>query len=250
MSLKPSPVPDVPELTARVARAAFPKGNPYLRLRDELGPVFRDGDFADLYPRRGQPALPPWKLALVTVLQFAEDLSDRQAADAVRGRIDWKYALGLELDDPGFHFSALSEFRGRLTAGGAQRLLLDEMLEACQDRGLLKARARQRTDSTHVLAATRDLNRLELVGETLRATLNALATVAPEWLRRGSRPSGSTATRRGSRRRACPRARRPGTRTPRSSAATGIACWRPSGATRRRPGCGRSPPSRSCAGSG
>src|SRR4051794_33954182 len=87
---KPNPVPDVPELTARVARAAFPKGNPYLRLRDELGPVFRDGDFADLYPRRGQPALPPWKLALVTVLQFAEDLSDRQAADAVRGRIDWK----------------------------------------------------------------------------------------------------------------------------------------------------------------
>jgi len=183
VSLKPSLVPDVPELTARVARAAFPKGNPYLRLRDELGPVFRDADFADLYPRRGQPALPPWKLALVTVLQFAEDLSDRQAADAVRGRIDWKYALGLELDDPGFHFSALSEFRGRLTASGAQRLLLDQMLEACKDRGLLTARARQRTDSTHVLAATRDLNRLELVGETLRATLNALATVAPEWLR-------------------------------------------------------------------
>jgi transposase len=183
MSLKPCPVPDVPELTARVARAAFPKGNPYLRLRDELGPVFHDTDFAELYPRRGQPALPPWKLALVTVMQFAEDLSDRQAADAVRGRIDWKYALGLELDDPGFHFSALSEFRGRLGAGGAERLLLDEMLEVCKDRGLLKARARQRTDSTHVLAATRDLNRLELVGETLRAALNALATVAPGWLR-------------------------------------------------------------------
>ena len=183
VSREPDLISPVPELTARVARAAFPKGNPYLRLRDELGPVFRDGDFADLYPRRGQPALPPWKLALVTVMQFAEDLSDRQAADAVRGRIDWKYALGLELDDPGFHFSALSEFRGRLTAGGAQRLLLDEMLEACKDRGLLKARARQRTDSTHVLAATRDLNRLELVGETLRATLNALATVAPQWLR-------------------------------------------------------------------
>jgi transposase len=183
VSLKQSLVPDVPELTARIARAAFPKGNPYLRLRDELGPVFRDGDFADLYPGRGQPALPPWKLALVTVMQFAEDLSDRQAADAVRGRIDWKYALGLDLDDPGFHFSALSEFRGRLTAAGAQRLLLDEMLEACKDHGLLKARARQRTDSTHVLAATHDLNRLELVGETLRATLNALATVAPEWLR-------------------------------------------------------------------
>jgi transposase len=182
VSLKPTPVPDVPELTARVARAAFPKGNPYLRLRDELGPVFRDADFADLYPGRGQPALPPWKLALVTVMQFAEDLSDRRAADAVRGRIDWEYALGLELDDPGFDFSVLSEFRGRLAAGGAERLLLDEMLEACKGRGLLTARARQRTDSTHVLAATRDLNRLELVGETLRAAFNALATVAPQGL--------------------------------------------------------------------
>jgi transposase len=183
VSLQPAVAPPVPELTACVARAAFPKGNPYLRLRDELGPVFCDADFAKLYPKRGQPALPPWKLALVTVMQFAEDLSDRQAADAVRGRIDWKYALGLELDDPGFHFSALSEFRGRLTAGGAEKLLLDEMLEACKGHGLLKARARQRTDSTHIVAATRDLNRLELVGETLRATLNTLAAVAPGWLR-------------------------------------------------------------------
>jgi transposase len=84
VSLQPCPVPPVPEMTARVA---FPKGNPYLRLRDELGPVFSDGDFAELYPRRGQPALPPWRLALVTVMQFAEDLPDRRAADAVRGRL-------------------------------------------------------------------------------------------------------------------------------------------------------------------
>src|SRR4051812_2841573 len=151
-------------------------------------PSSATADFADLYPRRGQPALPPWRLALVTVMQFAEDLSDRQAADAVRGRIDWKYALGLELDDPGFNFSVLSEFRGRLTTGGTERILLDEILEACKDRGLLKARARQRTDSTHVLAVTRDLNRLELVGETLRATLNALAAVAPGWLRQQAPP--------------------------------------------------------------
>jgi transposase len=181
-------VPPVPELTSRIARAAFPKGNPYLRLRDELGTFFHDGDFADLYPRRGQPALPPWRLALVTVMQFAEDLSDRQAAAAVRGRIDWKYALGLELDDPGFDFSVLCEFRGRLTTGGAERLLLEQMLEACKVRRLLKARAHQRTDSTHVLAATRDLNRLELVGETLRAALNAVAAVAPDWLRAQAPP--------------------------------------------------------------
>jgi transposase len=188
VSLQPRPIPPVPDQTFRAARAAFPKGNPYLRLRDELGTFFRDGDFADLYSGRGQPALPPWRLALVTLMQFADDLSDRQAADAVRGRIDWKYALGLELDDPGFNFSVLCEFRARLAAGGSERLLLEAMLAACKARGLLKARGRQRTDSTHVRAAARDLNRLELVGETLRAALNALAAVAPGWLRRQSSP--------------------------------------------------------------
>jgi transposase len=121
-------------------------------------------------------------------MQFAEDLSDRQAADAVRGRIDWKYALGLELDDPGFNFSVLCEFRTHLAAGGSERLLLEAKLEACKARGLLKARGRQRTDTTHVLAAARDLNRLELVGETLRAALHALAAVTPGWLRRQSPP--------------------------------------------------------------
>ena len=180
MSLQPGPVPPVPETTAYVARAAFPDGNPYLRsVRDSLGTFYDDERFADLFPDRGQPAETPWRLALVTVLQFAEGLSDRQAADAVRGRIDWKYALGLELTDPGFDFSVLCEFRARLVAGGAERLLLEAMLETCKAHGLVKARTKQRTDSTHVLAAIRTLNRLELVGETLRAALNSLATVAP-----------------------------------------------------------------------
>src|SRR5262245_47811856 len=182
MSLQPKPIPPVPHETVRVARAAFPKGNPYLRLRDELGTVFEDDDFADLYPRRGQPALPPWRLALVTVLQFRENLADRQAADAVRARIDWKYLLGLELTDPGFDFSVLSEFRDRLLADEAEECLLDKVLERCRVAGLLTARGHQRTDATHVLAAIRVLNRLELVAETLRAALNAVATVAPEWL--------------------------------------------------------------------
>src|ERR687893_2027154 len=103
MSLHPVTIEPIPEQTVQIARAAFPKGNLYLRLRDELGTLFTDQDFAHLYPRRGQPALAPWRLALVTVLQFVENLPDRQAADAVRGRIDWKYLLGLELTDPGFH---------------------------------------------------------------------------------------------------------------------------------------------------
>jgi len=182
MSLKPSLIKAVPSETIRVARAAFPKGNLYLAMRDELGVLFEDSDFAELFPRRGQPAFPPWRLALITVMQFLENLSDRQAADAVRSRIDWKYALGLKLTDSGFDYSVLSGFRQRLADSGQQPLLLDRMLELLREKKLLKARGKQRTDSTHVLAAIRVMNRLEMVIETMRAALNQLATVAPEWL--------------------------------------------------------------------
>src|ERR687886_2690220 len=121
MSLRADPIGPVPAETARVARAAFPKGTAYLRLRDELDAIYTNADFAALFPGRGRPAQAPWRLALVTVFQFAEGLTDRQAADAVRGRIDWKYALRLPLDDPGFDASVLCEFRGRLLAGNAER---------------------------------------------------------------------------------------------------------------------------------
>jgi transposase len=182
MSLRLHPLEPVPEDTARVAHAAFSKGNPYLMLRDALGPIFQDEDFAALFPACGQPGLPPWRLALITIMQFRENLADRQAAEAVRARIDWKYLLGLELTDPGFDFSVLSAFRARLLEGSAEELLLTRLLERCRALGLLKARGQQRTDSTHVLAAIRVLNRVELVAETLRAALNALARVAPDWL--------------------------------------------------------------------
>ena len=150
MSLRPQSLEPVPEDTARVARAAFPKGNPYLTLCDQLGMIFQDEDFMALFPVCGQPGLPPWRLALVTILQFRETLADRQAAEAVRARIDWKYLLGLELSDPGFDFSVLSEFRERLLAGSAEELLLAKLLERCRAMGLLTARGQQRTDSTHV----------------------------------------------------------------------------------------------------
>jgi transposase len=165
-----------------VARTAFPKGNRYLQMRDVLGTIYTDELFADLYPSHGQPAQAPWRLALVTVFQFQEGLSDRQAAEAVRGRIDWKYALSLELTDAGFDASVLSEFRSRLVAHQASERLLGEVLEQFKAHGLLTGRGKQRTDSTHVLGAVRWLNRLELVGETLRAALEDMATVAPEWL--------------------------------------------------------------------
>src|SRR5512145_334927 len=147
MSLHRPPLPpSVPEETVRVARAAFPKGNPYLTLRDELGLIFEDEDFVDLYSTEGQPALPPWRLGLVTIMQFQENLSDRQAAEAVRARIDWKYLLSLELTDPGFDFSVLSGMRERLLTGSAEALLLEKLLERCRTMGLLKARGQQRTD--------------------------------------------------------------------------------------------------------
>jgi transposase len=188
MSLRPEPLQPVPEETVRVARAAFPKGHPYLTLRDEFGPFFTDTQFNALFSQRGQPAEAPWRLALVTLLQFAEGLSDRQAADAVRRCIDWKYLLGLELTDSGFHHTILCEFRARLVQGSQEQLLLETLLERFRERKLLKARGTQRTDSTHVLAAVRALNRLEGVGETLRHALNCLATVAPEWLLAQSQP--------------------------------------------------------------
>jgi transposase len=183
VSLRPLQLPPVPDDTARIARAAFRRGNPYLLLRERLGAVFDDADFADLYPRRGQPAYAPWRLAVVTLLQFREGLSDRQAAEAVRARIDWKYLLSLDLDDAGFDHTVLCAFRDRLRQHGASERLLTRVLDGARASGLLKARGRQRTDSTHVLAAVRQLNRIELLAETLRATLNAIATVTPEWLR-------------------------------------------------------------------
>ena len=182
MSLKISTVEAVPEATFNTAHAAFPKGNPCITLRDHLGTVFSDEQFADLFPKDGQPALAPWKLALVTVLQFGENLSDRQAAESVRARIDWKYLLGLELTDAGFDFSVLSEFRNRLINGGAEERLLELFVELAKTKGLVKVRGQQRTDATHVLAAVRELNRLELVAESMRAVLNEISTIQPEWL--------------------------------------------------------------------
>lgn len=184
MSLHPKQIPPVPAETALVASSAFPKGNIYLQIRDTLGSIYLDEDFADLFSVRGQPAQSPWRLALICIMQYMENLSDRQVEEAVRGRIDWKYALSLPLNDPGFDFSILSEFRQRLIEGGKEELLLERILEQLREKGLLKGHKRQRTDSTHILASIRPLNRLETLGETFRAALNSLSVVAPDWLKK------------------------------------------------------------------
>ncbi len=151
-------------------------------VRDQLGELFADELFAEGFGVRGRPGWSPGRLALVTVFQMAENLSDRQAADAVRDKISWKYALGLALDDPGFDASILSEFRARVVEHGLEEVVLDRLLAAVKDKGLVKAGGKQRSDSTHVVAAVRDLNRLELAGESVRACVEALAVAAPGWL--------------------------------------------------------------------
>src|SRR5215212_7656799 len=182
MSLKAPLFYVVPTETVRVAKAAFPKGNRYLQLRDTFGPLFHNPDFQHLFANEGRPAEDPARLALITIMQFAERRSDQQAAEAVRARIDWKYILALSLDDLGFDAAVLSEFRTRLLQGQAEHRLFESLLSQFRAYGLLRARGRQRSDSTHVLAAVRALNRLECVGTTLRHALNSLAIVAPDWV--------------------------------------------------------------------
>jgi len=182
MSMRPVGLPEVPEQTVMVARAAFPKGSLAIRVRDRLAEVFADEPFAEAFGVRGAPGLSPGALSLVTVLQFAEDLTDRQAAAMAVRAIDWKYALGVELTDIGFDASVLCRFRARLADNGMERVVFDRLLEHCKDAGLVAAGGKQRTDSTHVISAVRDLNRLELAGESVRAALEALAVAAPSWL--------------------------------------------------------------------
>lgn len=182
MSLQPQVFYLVPEETARVARAIFPTGNLVMRMYDELGMLFQDLDFAGLFPPQGQPAEAPTRLALVTLLQFMEGLTDRQAADAVRTRLDWKYLLCLDLTYRGFDHSVLSEFRSRLLTHQAERCLFDAILDVAREHGVLKAGGRQRSDSTHILGAMRTLTRLEGVTDTVRHALNVLASVTPTWL--------------------------------------------------------------------
>jgi len=236
MSLRPNGLTQIPAETSRVARAAFPKGCLAMRARDALGPLFTDEQFAELFAARGRPAWSPARLALVLVLQFVEGLTDRQAADAVRARLDWKYALGLDLDDPGFDASVLTEFRARLLADGQTERLLGLLLDRLRERDLLGKGGRQRTDATHVRMAVRDLHRLEQVIETLRAALEALAVVAPAWLGGLIRPSGPAATASAATTGGCPRPNMSAPSGPLQLAGTAWCCWRRSMAQRRRQG--------------
>ncbi len=172
MALKSWGIPQIPPETVRAAHAVFPKSNIYIFLRDRLGTIYQDDLFADLYPERGRPAYSPWRLALVTVFQFMENLTD----------------LSLEILDPGFDHTVLSEFRTRLVALTAEERLLEAVVTLCKQQGWLKGHGQQRTDSTHVLARIRALSRAECVVETLRHALNILSVVTPDWLQNQVQP--------------------------------------------------------------
>lgn len=182
MTLFPQAIGPIPEATEQLAKRINKKGTLAMRLRDEFATLYSDADFEDLFPIRGQPAFSPWRLALVTLLQFVDGLTDRQAAEAAQQRIDWKYALGLELSDPGFDFSILSEFRSRLLSHQGTQRLLDKQVQLCLDRGWITSKSQVRIDSTHVVANVRQLHQVETVLESLHLALEALAEQAPEWL--------------------------------------------------------------------
>lgn len=185
VSVQPQPWPEPSVEVAAAIRAMYGgrrKAPLPVQVRDRLGELFCDAEFARAFGVRGKPGWSPGRLALVTVLQKAQDLTDRQAADAVRDSLPWKYALGLALDDPGFDHSVLPEFRSRVMAHGLEEKVLDLLVKKLLEDGLLAAGGKQRTDSTHIVSAVRDLNRLELVGESVRACLEAVTSAAPHWV--------------------------------------------------------------------
>jgi transposase len=185
MSLKPVPWPDPDPVVAAAIRGMYGsrKTEPPLAVtvRDRLGEWLHDEDFAAAFGVRGRPGWPASRLALVTVLQRAENLTDRMAAEQVRTRLDWKYLLGLALDDPGFDHTVLAEFRAKAAAAELEAVPLDALLERLSADGLVRAGGKQRTDSTHVIAAVAALNRLELAGESVRAAVESLTSAHPGW---------------------------------------------------------------------
>jgi transposase len=185
VSVQPQPWPEPdPQITAAIRAMYRGKREAPLavQVRDQLGELFPDDQFADAFEQQGRPGWSPGRLALVTVLQKAANLTDRQAADEARENLAWKYALGLRSEDPGFDRTVLSEFRTRVVEHQLEQKVLDLLLDQLRELGLVKEGGRQRTDSTHIVSAVRDLNRLELVGESVRAALNALSAAAPDWV--------------------------------------------------------------------
>ncbi len=189
MCLKAQPPWPMPAETAVVGEVLLKEDNPYRLTGDKLFEHLSDADFADLYSTEGKPGISPVILAFVTVFQFMEKFPDRQAAEALRMRVDWKYALHLPLTYAGFDYSVLSEFRDRLLAHEAEGRVFDHLVSEFRAWGLISERGRQRTDSMAMLTKVRRLSRLELVVETLRVTVGAMLKADRAWSERIIPPS-------------------------------------------------------------
>jgi transposase len=183
MPIQSTPFPPLPRDTARAAEAAFGKGNIYLVIGDQVERLLAGGDLADLATQAEKSASTRTILALVTAFQYAENLPDRRAAEAVRTRTDWKYALHLPLDGPGFDRSELCEFRKQLLLDPVAQQGFQHMLDRLAELGLWRNKNHQRVEVVEVLTAVCLVSRLERLAEAMRITLEALATRQPEWLR-------------------------------------------------------------------
>jgi transposase len=181
MSLKIQAPWPMPGETGRIGKTLLEEKNTYRLIGDELFEKLDERDFADLYSPEGKPGISPVILAFVTVFQFMEKLPDRQAAESLRMRMDWKYALHLPLEYGGFDFSVLSEFRDRLIAGQAEGRVFETLVEQIRGMGLIQERGKQRTDSIAMLTKVRRLSRLELVVETLRLAVGGVVKAEREW---------------------------------------------------------------------
>ena len=175
-----SPWP-MPEETGRIGKMLLEEKDPYRMIGNQLFEKWQEEEFADLYSREGKPGYSPVILAFVSVFQFMERLADRQAAQALRMRLDWKYALHLPLEDAGFDFSVLSEFRDRVIEGKAEQRVFEKLVEEIQAMGLIKEHGKQRSDSIAMLVKVRRLSRIEMVVETLRLAVVALVAADREW---------------------------------------------------------------------
>ena len=181
MSLKIQPPWPMPAETGRIGKVLLEEKNAFRLIGDRLFDTLDEMEFADLYSVEGKPGISPVILAFVSVFQFMEKLPDRQAAQSLRLRMDWKYALHMPLEYEGFDYSVLSEFRDRLIEGKADKRVFEKLVAEIRAMGLIKERGKQRTDSIAMLTKVRRLSRLELVVETLRLTVGAVVKTDREW---------------------------------------------------------------------
>jgi len=166
--------PEIPEEIRLWGESHLALDNVYRIIGDQLFSFLPEEELTSMYAPGGRSSINPILLSFVTIFQYLEDIPDRVAALWVKTRLDWKYALHLPLDDGGFHYADLCNFRKRLLLHGKESLIFEELLRKIEALGFLKKRGYQRTDSTHVLAVVRQLSRLENLSEGLRMALKAV----------------------------------------------------------------------------